>query len=127
MQCAIFVDSFFPQSQRRATRRFVDDYDSAYHRAPGFLEAHAYDGAAILRKIIEERRPQSRDDMRNALTRMSKPFDGAAGETTFGSDREAQKPLFWLWINRGNILEFDPEGPPPVPPVVSADARTGSR
>ena len=127
VQCAIFVDSFFPQSQRRATRKFVDDYDAAYHRAPGFLEAHAYDGAAILRKVIEERRPQSRDEMRNALGGMNKPFDGATGDTLFGRDREAQKALFWLWINRGNILEFDPEGPPPVPPVMAADARTGSR
>jgi branched-chain amino acid transport system substrate-binding protein len=122
VQCAIFVDSFFAQSQRRATRKFVDDYDAAYHRAPGFLEAHAYDGAAILRKVIEERRPQTREDMRNALSGM-KSFDGATGDTVFGRDREAQKPLFWLWINRGNILEFDPEGPPPVPPVISADAR----
>ncbi len=125
VQCSIFADSFFLQSQRRATRKFVEDYDAAYHRSPGFLEAHAYDGAAILRKIVEERRPQSRDDMRNALAGMGRPFDGATGDTVFGRDREAQKPLFWLWINRGTIQEFDPEGPPPVPPA--PDTRTGSR
>lgn len=125
VQCSIFADSFFAQSQRRATRKFVDDYDAAYHRAPGFLEAHAYDGAAILRKIVEERRPQSRDEMRNALAGMGRPFDGATGDTVFGRDREAQKSLFWLWINRGTIQEFDPEGPPPVPPA--PDTRTGSR
>jgi ABC-type branched-subunit amino acid transport system substrate-binding protein len=123
VQCAIFVDSFFAQSQRRATRKFIDDYDAAYHRAPGFLEAHAYDAGAILRKLIEERRPRTREDMRDALAGM-KAFDGATGETVFGRDREAQKPLFWLWINRGTILEFDPDGPPPVPPVGSA---AGSR
>jgi len=49
----------------------------------------------------------------------------ATATTVFGRDREAQKPLFWLWINRGTIQEFDPEGPPPVPPA--PDARTGSR
>ena len=125
VQCSIFADSFFAQSQRRATRKFVEDYDAAYHRAPGFLEAHAYDGAAILRKVVEERRPQSRDEMRNALAGMGRAFDGATGDTVFGRDREAQKPLFWLWINRGTIQEFDPEGPPPVPPA--PDARTGSR
>jgi ABC-type branched-subunit amino acid transport system substrate-binding protein/outer membrane protein assembly factor BamD (BamD/ComL family) len=125
VQCSIFADSFFAQSQRRATRKFVEDYDAAYHRAPGFLEAHAYDGAAILKKILDDRRPQSRDEMRNALSGMGRPFEGATGDTTFGRDREAQKPLFWLWINRGNIQEFDPEGPPPVPPV--PDTRTGSR
>ncbi|MFL5310791.1 MAG: ABC transporter substrate-binding protein [Myxococcales bacterium] len=125
VQCSIFADSFFAQSQRRATRKFVEDYDAAYRRAPGFLEAHAYDGAAILRKIVEERRPQSRDEMRNALSGMGRPFDGATGDTVFGRDREAQKPLFWLWINRGTIQEFDPEGPPPVPPA--PDTRTGAR
>jgi ABC-type branched-subunit amino acid transport system substrate-binding protein/outer membrane protein assembly factor BamD (BamD/ComL family) len=125
VQCSIFADSFFAQSQRRATRKFVEDYDAAYHRSPGFLEAHAYDGAAILRKIVEDRRPQSRDEMRNALVGMGRPFDGATGDTVFGRDREAQKPLFWLWINRGTIQEFDPEGPPPVPPT--PDTRTGSR
>jgi ABC-type branched-subunit amino acid transport system substrate-binding protein len=125
VQCSIFADSFFAQSQRRATRKFVEDYDAAYHRSPGFLEAHAYDGAAILRKIVEDRRPQSRDEMRNALSGMGRPFDGATGDTMFGRDREAQKPLFWLWINRGTIQEFDPEGPPPVPPA--PDTRTGSR
>jgi ABC-type branched-subunit amino acid transport system substrate-binding protein len=117
VQCSIFVDSFFPQSQRPATRKFVEDFDAAYHRTPGFLEAHAHDGAAILRKVIEERHPQTRDQLREALSSLAKPFVGASGDTLFGKDREAQKPLFWLWINRGTIQEFDPEGPPPVPPA----------
>jgi ABC-type branched-subunit amino acid transport system substrate-binding protein len=120
VQCAVFADSFFPQSQRPATRKFVDDYDAAYHRQPSYLEAHAYDAAAILRRTIEERRPQTREAMRDALASMPRPFAGATGDTRFGRDREAQKPLFWLWINRGNILEFDPDGPPPVPPASTA-------
>lgn len=122
VQCAIFVDVFFPASERAATKRFVEEYDSAYHRQPGFLEAHAHDAAGILRKIVEEKRPGTRQEMRDLLAAMPKAFDGAAGETTFGKDREAQKPFFWLWINRGNIQEFDPEGPPPVPPATPAPA-----
>ena len=58
--------------------------------------------------------------MRDALAAMRKPFDGATGDTTFAKDREAQKPFFWLWINRGTIQEFDPDGPPPVPPATAA-------
>ena len=115
VQCSIFVDSFFANSERPATRKFVDEFASAYHRPPGFLEAHAYDAAALLRRILEERRPQTREEVRDALAGMRKPFEGAAGDTVFGPDREAQKPFFWLWINRGNIIEFDPEAPPPVP------------
>jgi ABC-type branched-subunit amino acid transport system substrate-binding protein/predicted negative regulator of RcsB-dependent stress response len=118
VQCAVFADGFFADSQRPATRKFVDDFDGAYHRRPGFLEAHAWDAAMIVRRILDEERPQTREAMRSALASMKKPFDGATGETVFGRDREAQKPLFWLWINRGTIQEFDPEGTPPVPAAV---------
>jgi len=128
VQCSIFVDVFFANSERPATKKFVDDFNSAYRRSPGFLEAHAFDAATILKRVLDERRPQSRDDLRAALASLSKPFEGAAGDTVFGKDREAQKPFFWLWINRGNIVEFDPEGPPPVPPASPlADATKGAK
>ncbi|GAC1337781.1 MAG: hypothetical protein NVSMB23_04720 [Myxococcales bacterium] len=117
VQCSIFVDGFFLQSQRQATQKFVADYDGAYHRTPGYLEAHGHDGAGILRDLIERKRPQTREELRDLLARMDKPFQGAAGNVRFGPDREAQKTLFWLWINRGVIQEFDPEGAPPVPPA----------
>ena len=117
VQCSIFVDVFFANSERPATKKFVDDFSSAYRRAPGFLEAHAFDAASILKRVLDDRRPQSREELRAHFANLNKPFEGAAGDTVFGKDREAQKPFFWLWINRGNILEFDPEGPPPVPPA----------
>jgi ABC-type branched-subunit amino acid transport system substrate-binding protein len=117
VQCSIFVDVFFSNSDRPATKKFVDEFSSTYRRSPGFLEAHAYDAGTILKKVLDERRPQSRDELRASLASLGKPYEGAAGDTTFGKDREAQKPFFWLWINRGNIIEFDPEGPPPVPPA----------
>src|SRR5207302_8281435 len=108
------------QSQRPATRAFVERFDGFFHRQPLLLEAHAHDAAGILKAVIEGRRPQTREDLRAALASMEKPFAGAAGETIFGKDREAQKPLFWLWINRGQITEFDPSGTPPVPLAYSA-------
>ena len=128
VQCSIFVDVFFANSERAATKKFVDDFNSAYRRSPGFLEAHAFDAASILKRVLDDRRPGSRDDLRSALASLNKPFEGAAGDTVFGRDREAQKAFFWLWINRGNILEFDPEGPPPVPPASPlADAAKGAK
>ena len=117
VQCSIFVDVFFAQSDRPATKKFVEDYNNAYHRLPGFLEAHAFDAASLIKKVADERHPQTREQMRDALAAMTKPLEGAAGDTVFGKDREAQKPFFWLWINRGVIQEFDPDGPPPVPPA----------
>jgi ABC-type branched-subunit amino acid transport system substrate-binding protein len=124
VQCSIFVDVFFANSERPATKKFVDDFSAAYKRAPGFLEAHAFDAAGILKRLLEERRPpQTREDLRSALASLGKPFEGASGDTVFGKDREAQKPFFWLWINRGTIVEFDPEGPPPVPPAAPVARR----
>ena len=117
VQCAIFVDVFFAQSDRPATKKFVDDFNNAYHRTPGFLEAHAFDAAGLIKKAFAEKHPQTRDQMRDALAGMVKPLEGAAGDTRFGKDREAQKTFFWLWINRGTIQEFDPDGTPPVPPA----------
>ncbi len=127
VQCSIFVDVFFASSERPATKRFVDEFVNAYHRPPGFLEAHAYDAATILKRTIEQTRPQARDDLRAALAGMSRPFEGAAGDTVFGKDREARKPFFWLWVNRGSIVEFDPDGPPPVPPATAADGKGKSK
>src|SRR5438105_2372449 len=73
VQCSIFVDVFFANSDRPATRNFVDDFASAYHRAPSFLEAHAFDAASLLKKAIDERRPGSREELRDALANMKKP------------------------------------------------------
>jgi len=73
--------------------------------------------ASSSRCVLDERRRSRATNLRAALANLSKPFAGAAGDTVFAKDREAQKPFFWLWINRGNILEFDPEGPPPVRPL----------
>jgi ABC-type branched-subunit amino acid transport system substrate-binding protein len=123
VQCAIFADGFFPQSQRGATKAFVAEYDSAYHRVPSYIEAYAHDVAGIVRGILEKQRPQTRDQFRDTLATMSKPFPGATGETRFGPDREAQKNFFWLWINRGQITEFDPDGNPPVPPAPAAPGK----
>jgi branched-chain amino acid transport system substrate-binding protein len=122
VQCSIFADSFFAASQRPATRKFVEEYEAAYHRVPDFLAAHGHDAAGILKDLVEKKHPQTREEMRALLASMPKAFEGAAGDVRFGPDREAQKQLFWLWINRGNFVEFDPEGTPPVPPVQPAGA-----
>src|SRR2546426_10839944 len=79
VQCSIFVDVFFANSERPATKKFVDDFSSAYRRAPGFLEAHAFDAASILKRVLDDRRPQSREELRAHFANLNKPFEGAAG------------------------------------------------
>ncbi len=122
VQCSIFVDGFFNKSTRPATAKFVETFETAFKRPPLLLEAHAHDAAGLLKMVIESKKPATRDDLRNALANMQKPFEGATGDTTFDQEREPRRQLFWLWINKGNILEFDPAGTPPVPLVPSAQA-----
>ncbi len=106
VRCAVFVDGFFSGSDRKETRAFVDAYKSATGKEPALLEAEGYDTARILRQIVEKEHPASRAAFREALTRV-KDFPGATGSTTFNAKREAEKPLFFLTIEKDEIRELD--------------------
>lgn len=104
--CSVFVDGFYADSQREPTQVFVQAFQEQFERKPGLLEAQAYDTARIVRKIVLERRPATRDAFRDELAQVRK-FPGATGETTFGPDREADKPLFFLTIDKTGLAELD--------------------
>lgn len=44
---ALFAPGFYPDDQDPASREFVDRFIGAYGRAPGFLEAYAFDAAQL--------------------------------------------------------------------------------
>lgn len=110
--CSVYVDGFFVDSQRPATRKFVQNFREAYKdvdREPGLLEAIGYDSALMLRQIIEKQRPRTRSEMRDALTNL-KNFEGATGRTSFSEKREAVKPLFLLSVDSRGVRELNIEG-----------------
>jgi branched-chain amino acid transport system substrate-binding protein len=109
--CSVYVDGFFVDSQRPATRKFVQNFREAYKdvdREPGLLEAIGYDSALMLRQIIEKQRPRTRSEMRDALTHL-KNFEGATGRTSFNEKREAVKPLFLLSVDSRGVRELNLE------------------
>jgi ABC-type branched-subunit amino acid transport system substrate-binding protein len=109
--CSVYVDGFFIDSQRPATRRFVSAFREAYKdvdKEPGLLEAIGYDSALMLRQIIEKQRPRTRNDMRESLVNL-KNFEGATGRTSFNEKREAVKPLFLLSVDNRGVKELKPE------------------
>ncbi|WP_225408345.1 penicillin-binding protein activator [Stigmatella hybrida] len=110
--CSVFVDGFFIDSQRPATRKFVQAFRTAYKaetgRDPGLLEAIGYDSALMVRQIIEKGRPATRGAMRDALANL-KDFEGATGRTSFNDQREAIKPLFLLSVDSKGVKEITPE------------------
>jgi hypothetical protein len=106
VQCAVFVDGFFAGSDRKETRTFVNEFRTATARDPALLEAVGYDTAKILRTVIERQKPSSRAALRDALLQV-RDFPGATGPTTINAKREAEKPLFMLTIEGGEIRELD--------------------
>lgn len=110
VNCSVFVDGFYSDSERPATRRFVKQYKDRYRDAPapGLLEAYGFDSAKMLRQLIDQQRPASREALRSALERLHN-FDGATGVTSFNAQREAVKPLFFLRIEKGQIHELSPK------------------
>jgi len=109
--CSVYVDGFFVDSQRPATRKFVQAFREAYKdvdKDPGLLEAIGYDSALMVRQIIDKQRPRARSDMREALITL-KNFEGATGRTSFSDKREAVKPLFLLSVDNRGVKELPPE------------------
>jgi branched-chain amino acid transport system substrate-binding protein len=109
--CSVYVDGFFVDSQRPATRKFVQSFREAYKdvdKEPGLLEAIGYDSALILRQIVQKQHPKTRAELRDALVGL-KDFDGATGRTSFNDKREAVKQLFLLSVDNHGVKELSPE------------------
>jgi branched-chain amino acid transport system substrate-binding protein len=108
--CSVYVDGFYVDSDRPATKRFVEAYRHAYpeQREPGLLEAIGYDSAGMLRKVAERARPTTRAEFRDRLASL-KDFEGASGRTSFDDSREAVKPLFILNIENDGVREVQPQ------------------
>lgn len=106
VNCAVFVDGFYVNSERPNTQRFVQNFTRKYQRQPSFIQAQSYDSAAIIRRILEAQHPESRDEVRQSLVELE-DFPGATGDTRFGPDGEAEKPLFFLKVDKNSIVELD--------------------
>ena len=106
VQCAVLVDGFFADSARPATRAFTDAFVAKYERRPNLLEAQGYDAARIVVDRLRTSAAKTREALRDAVAGLQ-GFDGATGDTTFGPDREADKPLFFLTIDKSGLRELE--------------------
>src|SRR5215475_13894109 len=107
--CSVFVDGFYADSEREATKRLVRLYSEAYKdTTPTLLDAIGYDSARMLRQVLDKQTASlDRAAVRDALAAI-KDFEGATGKTSFNDKREAQKPLFFLTIDPKGIRELQP-------------------
>ncbi|MBI5526143.1 MAG: ABC transporter substrate-binding protein [Deltaproteobacteria bacterium] len=102
---SVFVDGFFAGSSNEETKVFVSAFTGAFGKAPGLLEAQAYDSARIFLDVLRTARPGTRDALRQALLGV-KDFPGAAGKTSFAANGEVRKEVFILTVDDGEIREI---------------------
>ncbi|WP_413289445.1 penicillin-binding protein activator [Bdellovibrio sp. HCB337] len=95
----IFVDSFLPQTA--AHSRFVQEYKGLYNEEPSLIEIQAYDSALILRQLVAQG-AATRESLTRELTSLKK-FPGALGVLNMSPDREIQRPLMALTLDKGEI------------------------
>jgi len=107
VECAVFVDGFFPGSERPDTKRFVDSFQTVHARAPSILEAAAHDAAAMIAAAMAGG-ASGRKELRDALA-SQKPFPGATGDVAFDARGEPIRRLFFLTVEKGAIREMRPE------------------
>jgi ABC-type branched-subunit amino acid transport system substrate-binding protein len=107
VECAIFVDGFFPASERPDTKSFVAAFQTKYGHPPSILEASAYDATRMIRRVLEGG-AATREALRDGLAAM-KGFPGATGELAFDARREVVKPLFFITVDKGQLRELTPQ------------------
>jgi branched-chain amino acid transport system substrate-binding protein len=111
--CSIYVDGFFADSSRPATKKFVKLFHegSKTERDPNLLEATGYDAGGIMKTLLDKNGPKSRPELRERLASL-KNFNGATGTISMNAEREADKPLFFLTIDEKGVKELSPSKKP---------------
>lgn len=103
---AVFPDGFFRYSPYPFVQSFVNSYFERYGEEPTILEAQGYDAAAILLAQFSQGAELSRDGLRESLSRLWN-YPGVAGSTSFDQQGDAQKVLFLLQVQNGNIVQIN--------------------
>lgn len=103
---AVFTDGFYRYSPYPFVQAFVNSYFERFGSEPTILEAQGYDAAGILLAQLSRGEQLTRDDLRNALNRVQN-YPGVAGATSFDAQGDAQKVLFLLQVQNGNIVQIN--------------------
>lgn len=101
---AVFVDAFYPTSEKPEVQRFVELYRQAYSEEPTIFSAQAFEIATILLQIIDDPGVGNRDDVRKKLAALS-DYRGITGTIGFDPFGEAIKQLYLLQVKRDKIVE----------------------
>jgi branched-chain amino acid transport system substrate-binding protein len=104
---SIFVDAFFKSDPSPVASRFVDEFQKAYQRDPGTLEALGYDAVKFLGRIIRSKSITSSLQMKEEMVRVQ-DFQGVSGLKGFTENGRSIRSLYVLRVNRGRIEKASP-------------------
>jgi ABC-type branched-subunit amino acid transport system substrate-binding protein len=105
----ILADGFFAESKSPRVRNFVEKYEAAYQKPPGFIEAIAYDSAMIVMEALAFSDATDRGDLKDILLNM-RDFPGVTGNTSFDATGDAVKDVYILRIKNDRFVELKPPG-----------------
>jgi len=104
---AIFVDTFFPKNHSPGVSQFVEEFQKSFHRDPETLEALSYDGAKLIKEILQSKSVSSPLQMQEELLQV-KSFQGVTGLKGFGEGGKSIRTLSILAVKKGRIERIWP-------------------
>jgi ABC-type branched-subunit amino acid transport system substrate-binding protein len=104
MPDALLVDGFFADGTSEKVKKFVADCQRAFGRAPGFIEAVAYDSAMMVFETMRRTATDSRRELKTALLNMD-AFEGVSGRTRFEPNGEAHKELMIIKVHERRFVQ----------------------
>jgi ABC-type branched-subunit amino acid transport system substrate-binding protein len=104
---AIFVDAFFTKNPSASIARFIEEFRKSFQRDPETLEALSYDGAKLIKEILQSKSASSPLQLQEEL-RQVKNFQGVTGLKGFGEDGKSIRTLSILTVKKGQIEKISP-------------------
>jgi len=102
---AVFVDGFFPDSQRPMTRQFVQSYLEIFGEIPGYPEAQGYDVMHLVTATLERHGVTTRPGLRAALLAV-RDLSGVEGMATMTPAREVERQPFFITVQKRRMVEL---------------------
>jgi ABC-type branched-subunit amino acid transport system substrate-binding protein len=101
---AVFVDGFFPDSERPMTRQFVQSYQETFGEIPGYPEAQGYDVMRLVMASLEQRGVTTRPRLREAFLAV-RDLPGVEGMASMTPAREVERQPFFIAVQKRRMVE----------------------
>jgi branched-chain amino acid transport system substrate-binding protein len=103
IQGALFTSGFVTDSENPRVMTFIADYKNNFGEIPGILAANGYDTIRLLKTVMAEGEPKTRENLREAL--LDYPvFQGLTGPFNFDADGEATKTPLLMTISGNRAI-----------------------